>query len=283
MIAGAGVLSALNQWVWKPFTKLAPGKLFKGLANATRIFSKKKWFDFAQYDTHETWKDTWVNQRKEKHLGFFGAWWSAPAAEAKQAKEVKKVEAPKVEAPVVVDAKKEKPAEKNTEDLHAESNLFQQKIKEQDDAFLDKELAARWFGPGGKLSKESKPDTKPDKPAAKKDTPSDKDKTEKDDTSGKKPWSIKDVKENDKKKSAENAKKEKERDFPKLNSLDKKERAERVKEYDKLLKNDVTKNGILKLGKENDMGDTVEEIIENYRKEEPTFAEYMEEIVAKKK
>ena len=283
MIAGAGVLSALNQWIWKPFTKLAPGKLFKGLANATRIFSKKKWFDFAQYDTHETWKDTWVNQRKEKHLGFFGAWWSAPAAENKPATEVKKVEAPKVETPVVVDTKKEKPAEKPTEDPHTESDLFQKKIQEQDDAFLDKELAARWFGPGGKLSKESKSDSKKDKPDSKKDAASDKDKTEKDDTSGKKPWSIKDVQANDKKKSEKRAKEENEKNFPEWTTLDKKEQAERKKEYDKTLKNDLTERGILARGKWAKMGDTIEEILENFKEIDRTFVGYMEELLAKKK
>jgi len=115
MIAGAGVLSSLNQWIWKPFTKLAPGKLFKGLWNATRLFSKKKWFDFAQYDTHETWKDTWVNQRKEKHLGFFGTWWSAPAAETKEPEETKKVETPVVEAKKPEEPKNESKSESKSE------------------------------------------------------------------------------------------------------------------------------------------------------------------------
>jgi len=50
-----------------------PVKLFKGVRNATRIFSKKKGFDFQVYDTHETGKDTWINQIKEKRIGFFGA------------------------------------------------------------------------------------------------------------------------------------------------------------------------------------------------------------------
>ena len=111
MIASASVLSALNQWIWKPFTKLAPGKLFKGLANATRIFSKKKGFDFAQYDTHETKWDTRINQIKEKRIGFFGAWWSAPVAEAKKSEEAKKVEEPK-KIDETSDKKKDSPASK---------------------------------------------------------------------------------------------------------------------------------------------------------------------------
>ncbi len=75
MIAGAWMLSGINQWIRKPFQKLlyTPGKMFKGMRNATRIFSKKKGFDFQTYDTHETGGDTRVNQFKEKKRGFLGA------------------------------------------------------------------------------------------------------------------------------------------------------------------------------------------------------------------
>jgi len=99
MIAGAGVLSAFNQWIWKPFTKLAPGKLFKDIGNAFRIFSKKKGFDFQAYDTHETKWDTWINQIREKRIWFFGKWWAASSkAEEKAEKPAEaKKEEPKVE------------------------------------------------------------------------------------------------------------------------------------------------------------------------------------------
>ena len=96
MIAGAGMASALNQWIRQPFKKLlyTPGKMFKWMRNATRIFSKKKGFDFQTYDTHETGWDTWVNQIQEKSFGFLGAtWWSSTPAES----ETPKAEIPKNE------------------------------------------------------------------------------------------------------------------------------------------------------------------------------------------
>lgn len=89
MIAGAGIASGLNQWLREPFKKLlyTPGKIFKGIWNATRIFSKKKWFDFVKYDTHETWGDTRVNQMNEKNFGFFGVkWWSSTEKPAEEKK-----------------------------------------------------------------------------------------------------------------------------------------------------------------------------------------------------
>ena len=103
MIAGAGILSGINQWVRKPFQKLlyTPGKMFKGMRNATRIFSKKKGFDFVSYDTHETGKDTRVNKIKEKKFGFLWAktWSSEKPVEAKPEakKEIAKPEMKKEE------------------------------------------------------------------------------------------------------------------------------------------------------------------------------------------
>ncbi len=68
--------------------------MFKWMRNATRIFSKKKGFDFQTYDTHETGWDTWVNQIQEKSFGFLGAtWWSSTPAES----ETPKAEIPKNE------------------------------------------------------------------------------------------------------------------------------------------------------------------------------------------
>lgn len=101
MIAGAGVLSWLNQWVIQPFKKLlyTPGKMFKGMRNATRIFSKKKGFDFASYDTHETWKDTRIQKIHDKRFGFLWAktWSSENIKEEKKEVKTEKKEDKKVE------------------------------------------------------------------------------------------------------------------------------------------------------------------------------------------
>ncbi|MFA7298548.1 MAG: hypothetical protein WC010_02775 [Candidatus Absconditabacterales bacterium] len=102
MIAGAGVLSALNQGIRRPFKKLAPGKLFKGLKNATRIFSKKKGFDFQKYDTDDTKGDTRVNQITEKRKGFLGKGGSSE----KSSKEEKPVEKKSIEVKKVEESKK---------------------------------------------------------------------------------------------------------------------------------------------------------------------------------
>lgn len=115
MIWGAEVLSTLNQWVRQPFKKLlyTPGKMFKGMRNATRIFSKKKWFDFTQYDTHETTWDTRVNKIKEWGIGFLGVNpWSAAkdkAAEKKEETPSTPIEAKKEEKPKPAPVEVKKP------------------------------------------------------------------------------------------------------------------------------------------------------------------------------
>lgn len=135
MIAAGGVASGLNQWVRKPFQKLlyTPGKMFKGMRNATRIFSKQKWFDFATYDTHETKWDTRINQIKEKSLGFLGmkSWWSKPAevekpkVESPKPVEKKPIEAKKVVAPVEV-----KKTEAKIETMPVEAKKVHEEKKE---------------------------------------------------------------------------------------------------------------------------------------------------------
>ncbi len=263
MLAGAEWLSTLNQGLRQPFKKLlyTPGKMFKWMRNATRIFSKKKGFDFAQYDTHETKGDTWINQIREKWIGFFGK-----SKSGEKPAEAKKVETPKVE-----ESKKEKPVE----NPHIESDVFQKKIQEKDDAFLDKELADRWFGPGGKLSKDSKPESKPGNPAPKEEKPT------KEAAPEKKPSSIQDVKEEDKKKSEKADKEEQEKNFPEWKTLPDKFKIEYKKEYDKTLKNNPTPQWIIARGKEAKMWDKPEEIIKKFKEKDPTFAGYMEEIFNK--
>jgi hypothetical protein len=67
MILASDVTSSFNQGIWQPFKKLlyTPGKMFTGMRNATRLFSKKKGFDFQTYDTHET-PDIWITKNQNK-------------------------------------------------------------------------------------------------------------------------------------------------------------------------------------------------------------------------
>lgn len=96
LIAWAGVASSLNQWVRQPFKKLlyTPKTMFKGIKNATRIFSKKKGFDFQNYDTHET-GNIWITDHT--NLGFLGSKTGSSSTETSQKPETKKVEKPKEE------------------------------------------------------------------------------------------------------------------------------------------------------------------------------------------
>ncbi len=283
MILWAGTLSALNQWIWKPFTKLAPGKLFKGIGNATRIFSKKKGFDFQSYDTHETGKDTWVNQIKEKRIWFFG-WGSSekkktnenPVEEKqpeikkepvvsqntepkKEEKPATKPEEKKVDTPAEKKTEETKaPLEMSKEDPHAESAMLQQKIKEKDDAFIDKELAERGYGPGGELAE-----------------------TPKKEQSKEKATSIADI---EKQRKAEAfAKDQAEIEAKKRKNMPKDEKEKLRKEFAKLLDNRITEEWVIAWGKKYNKGNNMEEILKRVDKENVTFATFIDdEILAKK-
>ena len=226
MIWGAEVLSTLNQWIRQPFKKLlyTPGKMFKGMRNATRIFSKKKGFDFQKYDTHETTWDTWVNKIKEWGIGFLGV---KPWA-SKEKREEKKEEKP-------IEVKKEgKPVEVNKE----------------------KPIEAKKLDTEPKLSK----------PAS---------------TPIEKPKSIVDVKKNDTQEIEQKEKKEKDGKFPKWSTLAPSFKKEYKKDYTKKLKGNLTKEWIVARGKEAKLWENPEEIVENFKKIDPTFAGYMEEEILK--
>ncbi len=264
MIAAAGLLGVANQWMRQPFKKLlyTPGKMFKWMRNATRIFSKKKGFDFATYDTHETGWDTLVNQIREKNFGFLGVgWWSSAPGEQPKADKSKK---------------QEKPAEKPKEDPHAESNAFKKKIDEKDDEFLDKELAERWYEPGEKIWKEPKPEPKkPDKPAS---TNPQKSSDKSSDNPA--PKSIDEIKEKNKKEAE--AKDKAEQDKRQRKNLDPKFKVQYGKEFKKMLNNKPTKEWVIERGKKNKKWETVEEIVETIKKENyPEFAGYIENEILK--
>ncbi|MFA6256576.1 MAG: hypothetical protein WC606_05400 [Candidatus Absconditabacterales bacterium] len=253
MITGAGILSGFNQAARQPFKKLlyTPGKMFKGMRNATRLFSKEKGFDFAKYDTHETGGDTWINKIKEKKIGFLGAKFSAESEKQTEKKvKSKPVEDKKPEAKTEV---KKEEIKKPIENPHAESELFQKKINEKDDKFFDKELAERGYPTGASFG--SKPKDKPK--------------------------SIKELQKKQKEESEMKDKAEHDKNFPDWKTLPDEFKKQYKKDYDKALKNNPTKEGIIARGKEAKMGEQPEEIVENFKKKDPTFAGYMEEILKK--
>lgn len=276
MIAGAGILSALNQWMRKPFTKLAPGKLFKDIGNAFRIFSKKKGFDFQTYDTHETKGDTWINQIKEKRIWFFGKWWSSEKKEAKTEKPVEKakeadVPSPQkpqqqtnvVPMPAVAPKSIQKTIDTPTKNPHTESEKFEKAIKEKDDAFVDKELAERGYAPWGSLRESNKSEMTIKK--------SDEDK----------PKNIDEWKK--KQKAEASAKDQTEIEAKKRKNLSKEDKAIHKKEFEKLLENDVSEKGVLARAKKHNKGANLEQILRTLDKENITFATFIDdEILAKK-
>ncbi len=285
MIWVASTLSELNQWVWKPITKLGLGKFFKGIWNATRIFSKKKGFDFAKYDTHETKWDTWINQIREKRIGFFGKWWSSEkAAEVKKAndwkeevlqggKELKKAEEPK--KPIEIKKEEPKKIEKSSEDPHKESDAIQKKILEKDDTFLDKELAERWYGPGGKLWKESTPDPKKPDPKEKPvvvNKPADWDK----------PKSIDEIEKKRKEEWEKKDEAEQKKNYPERKSLDPKFKIQYKKDYEKQLGDAPNKAKVIERWKKWKKWENIDEILTTVKKENPTMAGYIEEEILNK-
>lgn len=259
-IAGSGVLSALNQGIRKPFTKLAPGKRFKGMMNATRLFSKKKGFDFAQYDTHETGKDTRVNSWKEKRHWFIGAkkwseekWWSPEKKAEKKVEEAIKEEK---------EEKWEQKPETKAETKPATPVAAAPTASKPSEGWASKPQAA-W---------EKKDDTKKDD--ASKEKPSDTKVTGKEKSIGE--IEKKNKANAEAKDKAENAKKERK-------NLDRKEKGRQEKEIKKILDDDATEEGVLARGKKNKKWENIDQILATLKKENITMAGYIEdEILAKK-
>lgn len=239
MIAGAGLASGLNQWVREPFKKLltTPKMIFKGIKNATRIFSKKKWFEFQSYDTHETTGDTWVNAWKEQRIGVL--WAKIWASEQT----------------------KEEPAPK-TKSSHRWSKKWWSEKKEEIVKKKDQKI-------NDTKNEISISEYKSEAPASVLPTPIPE------------PKSIEQLQQKNIQESQEKEQKEQSENFPTWKTLDPKIKAGYKKEYDKLLKNNTTKDGIIARGKEAKMWDTPEEIIKNFKEKDPTFVGYMEEILSK--
>lgn len=258
MIAGAGVVSGLNQSARQPFKKLlyTPGKMFKGMRNATRIFSKKKGFDFTQYDTHETGGDTRVNKARETRFGFFGKGW---ASEKKvEEKKVEPKPEPKIEKKEV--EKKEvvkKPEVKGNTTGTVSSEWMKKMEQEKNDAAADAILAEHRYGPGPKFG--SVPEKKaPDKPK-----------------------NIVELKEKNKKESS--AKDALELEQRHWKNQDPKFQTEYKKEYTKMLDGKLTKDGVIQRGKKHNKGNTPEEIISKLQEENNIeFASFLQDEVLKK-
>lgn len=71
------------------------------------------------------------------------------------------------------------------------------------------------------------------------------------------------------------------KNFPNWKMLSVEQQQKYAKQYNAFLNNDPTIEGILAYGKDKNMGNTTQEIIENLKKEEPTFAGYLQDIVDK--
>jgi len=311
MLAGAEALSTLNQWVRHPFKKLlfTPFKMFKWMWNATRIFSKKKGFDFTQYDTHETGTDTWINQIRENRIGFFGkGWWSSVAAESSKGEDKKSEEKKPEEKKSDVVSKEDNPEEKKSrwwnnpnrwgtwrwdkdnswakksndkapEAPNPERGSQERLAKmeaEGNDAEVDKYLAERWKPAGAEFWSDEKTI----------DEVNAKQKEEAEEKKAKEDWNksktIDGIKKEQKEESAKKEKTERDEKFPERDTMADKFKIWHRKEYKKILKGKTNKEWIVERGKQAKLWTKPEEIVENLKEKDPTFAGYMEdEILAK--
>ncbi len=271
MIAAGGVASGLNQWVRQPFKKLlyTPGKMFKGMRNATRIFSKEKGFDFTTYDTHETGKDTWVNKIKENSFGFLGVkGWSAKPTET-----VKKEEKPKDEKQVKEPVKETKPEEVKKEAKPIEAKKVDEgkenlpKKSEEVKKISEEKKENKEDKKGKKIEKKPEAESPSKSPASK---PSEKEK------------STDDIKKNDKDPAERKDKEDKEKRFPERKNLDRREKAKYEKEYKEMLKDDMSETWIIERWKKAKKWETLPEIISTVKKENPTYAGYLEDEILNK-
>lgn len=71
------------------------------------------------------------------------------------------------------------------------------------------------------------------------------------------------------------------KNFPNWKMLSVEQQQEYARQYNAFLNNTPTIEGILSYGKDKDMGTTPQEIVDNVKKEEPTFAGYLQDIIDK--
>lgn len=215
-----------------------------------------------------------IFRRSQNKLWLFGGKKAAKKEETKKEEpkkeEQKKPEiVPKPEAKPV-EVKKDKPVE----NPHSESDVFQKKIKEKDDKFVDKELADRGYESGGKLS-EKESESKWEKPESK--TKKDTSKSWND-----KPKNIDDIKNQQKAESV--SKSNAEIEAKKRKNLSKEDKGLYKKDFENILGNDLTERGVLAWAKKHNKGNDLEQILKTLDKENVTFATFIDdEILAKTK
>lgn len=306
MIAASGVASAANQWFLQPFKKLlyTPGKMFKWMRNATRLFSKKKGFDFAKYDTHETKEDTRASNRKAKSLGFFGAKkWVSEEKKVEEKKE-KKVEEPKQE-----EKKSEKKEEQKKENEWKEiqkPNDTKNPVDTQKPTENKPEPKKEEPKKENKTTdkKDESEEKKSEKPAEKKENKTTDKKEENKKIENKKtenkekkpenktkeisakianPQSIVDLKNNEKEKAKEKDKAEEEKNFPEWNTLNYKKKAEYAKDFENILGENPTKESVEDRWKKNGKWENIKDILVTLRKDKNNaMAGYIEEFLSEK-
>ena len=259
MIAWAGVASTLNQWVRQPFKKLlyTPKTMFKGIKNATRIFSKKKGFDFQNYDTHET-GNIWITDHT--NLGFLGSKVGSSSTETSKPSETKKVEKTKEEVKKVEVKKPEvKKETKNTIQYDSISKAEMDKMeREGNDAAADAILAEHGYWPWPKFGSV---------PVAKNTS----------DIS-----SPKNIQELKNKQTAESQAKDQEEASQKdWESLDESFKKQLRKSFTEQLGQNPNKEGVIQWWKKWNLGNTIEEILPKVEKDYPEMAGYLKSEVLK--
>lgn len=198
----------------------------------------------------------------QNKLGRFGG---KKKSESKSAEKSEKKEEPKKqeESKPIVKQEEKKPdeqskkIEKSKENPHTESEKFEKAIKEKDNAFVDKELEERGYPTWGALN-----DTKK--------------------------WSdttkLKSIDELKNKQKAETqAKINADVEAKKWKNLSKEDKEKYKKDFEKLLENNITEDGVLTRAKKNKKGTNMEQVLKTLDKENPTFATFIDdEILAKK-
>jgi len=246
--------------------------MFKWMRNATRIFSKKKGFDFQTYDTHETGWDTWVNQIQEKSFGFLGAtWWSSAPAES---------EAPAAEAP------KEATVQQSDEKKSDEKKNDKSRWKTDSNRWgkwrgnTDSNRWGKWRGNTEKKEEAGKEESKSETPSQPAPSPTPASTHDKPATADK-PKSIDEIKQKGKEEAEAKDKAEQDKNFPEWKTLPDKYKAKFKKDYKEQFGDKPTKEKVLERGKSAKFWENMDEIMAKVKKDNPTMAGYIEEEILK--
>lgn len=233
--------------------------MFKGLKNSlSRIFGTKKEYDFQSYETHEASGNTWINKFREQRIGFFGKWSSSKTESL--GKEEKKEEKKKKKKK---EKKKNKPVEKTVE------KPVERSVQKPVEKPVEKKEEPKITTP-----QKPKTDSKENIfPGNEKWATS---------TTEESPKSIDEFKNKQKAEAA--AKDQAEIEAKKWRNLSKEDKIMHGKNFEKLLENNITEEGVLAWAKKNKKGDTIEEVIKTlYKENNITFATFIEDEILEKK